>query len=75
MKFVLSEIQERNLKIETVIKISVTQHTLTSMINNKWITLYLKNPLKTYNKVKEIFKPLTCKIDFGKLQQVGGFPV
>lgn len=51
------------------------QHTLTSMINNKWITLYLKNPLKTYNKVKEIFKPLTCKIDFGKLQQVGGFPV
>lgn len=41
----------------------------------KWITIHWTNPLKTYNKVKKVFKPLTCKIAFGKLQQVGGFPI
>lgn len=42
---------------------------------NKWIRVYLSNPLKEYNKVKHFFNPLKMKVQFGKTYNLGGFPL
>lgn len=32
---------------------------------NKWFYFYLKNPFKTYNKVKKYFKPIAVRFEMG----------
>ena len=32
----------------------------------KWIEIYIRNPFKTMNKLKGVFKPLKCYFIFGK---------
>lgn len=44
-------------------------------IKNKWLYLFVENPLKTYNKVKKYFKPLSRFTQFSKVNIGSGFPM
>ena len=48
---------------------------LDKLIWNNYIKIYIKNPLRTYFKVRKWFNKLSIKIDMGKPMRTGLFPI